>query len=61
MQSARVSSVDNRHKELGMEGRDANTRSSLDIGAVLNDLYANEINASIAWIRDRGFRACDDR
>jgi hypothetical protein len=40
-----------------MDGRDASISRNLDIGAVLNDLYANEINASIAWIRDRGFRA----
>jgi len=40
-----------------MDGRDANVSKYLDIGAVLNDLYANEINVSIAWIRDRGFRA----
>jgi hypothetical protein len=40
-----------------MDGRDATTGDNLNIWAVLNDLYANEINASIAWIRDRGFRA----
>ena len=33
-----------------MDGRDANVSKYLDIGAVLNDLYANEINVSIAWI-----------
>jgi hypothetical protein len=49
--------LDNRRQEFGTDGREAATGSELDIGAVLNDLYANEINGSIAWIRDRGFRA----
>src|SRR5215471_4269619 len=40
-----------------MDDRDATIGDNFDIAAVLNDLYANEINASIAWIRDRGFRA----
>jgi hypothetical protein len=40
-----------------MDGQDATIGDNLDIAAVLNDLYANEINASIAWIRGRGFRA----
>ena len=40
-----------------MDGPDANIGDDLDITAVLNDLYTNEIDASIAWIRDRGFRA----
>jgi hypothetical protein len=49
--------LDNRRQEFGMDGRDATIGNDLDIGAVLNDLCANEINGSIAWIRDRGFRA----
>ena len=40
-----------------MDGPDANIGDDLDITAVLNDLYTNEIDASIAWVRDRGFRA----
>jgi hypothetical protein len=40
-----------------MERRNAKKGNSLDIGAVLNNLYANEINGSIAWIRNRGFHA----
>jgi hypothetical protein len=40
-----------------MDGRDATTGNNLDTWGVLNDLYANEISASIAWIRDRGFHA----
>jgi hypothetical protein len=31
-----------------MDGRNATIGDNLDIAAVLNDLYANEINASIA-------------
>jgi hypothetical protein len=30
-------------------------RKGLDIEAILNDLYASEINASISWIWDGGF------
>ena len=30
-------------------------RSGLDVEAILNDLYATEINASISWIWDGGF------
>jgi hypothetical protein len=30
-------------------------RTSLDIEAILNDLYASEINTSISWIWDGGF------
>jgi hypothetical protein len=30
-------------------------RKSFDIEAILNDLYASEINASISWIWDGGF------
>jgi hypothetical protein len=30
-------------------------RQRLDIEAVLDDLYASEINASISWIWDGGF------
>ena len=40
-----------------MDGRDVTTGNSLDIAEILNDLYAREISGSIAWIRDRGFRA----
>jgi hypothetical protein len=32
-------------------------RQDLDIEAILNDLYANEINASISWVWDGGFYA----
>ena len=32
-------------------------RKGLDTGAILNDLYASEINASISWIWDGGFYA----
>jgi hypothetical protein len=32
-------------------------RKGLDIEAILNDLYASEINASISWIWDGGFHA----
>ena len=40
-----------------MDGPDANTGDDIDLQAVLNDLYTNEIDASITWIRDRGFCA----
>jgi hypothetical protein len=30
-------------------------RKALDVEAILNDLYASEINASISWIWDGGF------
>ena len=30
-------------------------RKGLDVVAILNDLYASHINASISWIWDRGF------
>jgi hypothetical protein len=36
-----------------MDGRG----NSLDIEAVINDLYASEINASISWIWGGGFYA----
>jgi hypothetical protein len=36
-----------------MDGRG----NRLDIEAVINDLYASEINASISWIWDGGFYA----
>src|SRR5438874_9696752 len=32
-------------------------RKGLDIEAILSDLYASEINASISWIWDGGFQA----
>jgi hypothetical protein len=32
-------------------------RQDLDIEVILNDLYANEINASISWVWDGGFYA----
>jgi hypothetical protein len=32
-------------------------REDLDIEAILNDLYASEINASISWVWDGGFYA----
>ena len=32
-------------------------RTGLDVEAILNDLYASEINASISWIWDGGFYA----
>jgi hypothetical protein len=32
-------------------------RKDLDIEAILNDLYASEVNASISWIWDGGFHA----
>jgi hypothetical protein len=32
-------------------------RNSPDLEAILNDLYASEINASISWIWDGGFHA----
>ena len=32
-------------------------RKDLDIEAILSDLYASEINASISWIWDGGFQA----
>ena len=32
-------------------------RQDLDIEAILDDLYANEINASISWVWDGGFHA----
>jgi hypothetical protein len=34
---------------------DTPRRNSLDTEAILNDLYASEINASISWIWDGGF------
>jgi hypothetical protein len=32
-------------------------RQDLDIEAILDDLYASEINASISWVWDGGFHA----
>jgi hypothetical protein len=32
-------------------------RQGLDIEAILDDLYASEINASISWVWDGGFHA----
>jgi hypothetical protein len=40
-----------------MDGQDTNTGNRLDIEAVINDVYASEINASISWIWDGGFYA----
>jgi hypothetical protein len=36
---------------MGMSARD---RNSLDMEAILDDLYASEINASISWLWDGG-------
>jgi hypothetical protein len=33
------------------------SRQDLDIEAILDDLYASEINASISWVWDGGFHA----
>ena len=40
-----------------MDRQDTNAGNRLDIEAVINDLYASEINASISWIWDGGFYA----
>jgi hypothetical protein len=36
-------------------GMSAPDRKSLDVEAILNDLYASEISASISWVWDGGF------
>jgi hypothetical protein len=41
----------------GMDKGDASAGNRLDIEAILDDLYASEINASISWIWDGGFYA----
>jgi hypothetical protein len=58
MPAPSVSSAgDNGRSELGWGAQDENARNRLDIEAVIDDLYASEINASISWIWDGGFYA----
>jgi hypothetical protein len=38
-----------------MDERDASAGNRLDVEAILDDLYASEVNASISWIWDGGF------
>ena len=37
-----------------MDRQDTNVSNRIDIEAVINDLYASEINASISWAWDGG-------
>ena len=38
-----------------MKYRNMNTLGHFDIETILTDLYANEISASISWVRNDGF------
>ncbi len=49
--------LDSSDGELTSTGMSAPDPKGPDLEAILDDLYASEINASISWIWDSGFRA----